>query len=237
MGFPNIDKFLVKRFLEEFALIQTDPQEVVDDIFEEMDPEERKEVCTYLVNTNFTRSLEDRPENQRSCYVIPHWPVAEVPFPQIGISLGEEAQADKFLGDYTGQSTPVVSKQTGETIAWKIPKGYLSMDSWMIDVVCGTKDEAIWLTNLCKYFILKALPDLSELGLMEAALGINDVKLDQNSMTQPITYFVRTIRLSGKKANTWSKKVPAQYYQEGVNLAVESVTAEKEGSNYQEVIG
>jgi len=221
MAFPNVDKFLVKWFLQRFEEVQLDLERFVEDTFNDLEAEtEQVEIITYLTETTFTDSVQDREEGKRFAYILPHYPVAEVNFPQIAISLGQENQSDKFLGDATGESFPVTDDD-GNIVAFDVQKGYLATATWQIDVVCGTKDEAIWLSRCCQRFICEALDELDQIGANEISISLADLKLDDKAMMQPMTVFNRAISISAKVANTWLKRVPAYTYRTGNNVALD----------------
>lgn len=222
MGFPNVDLFLCKTFAEQFAAVQDDPTDTLDDLFEDLTAAERTEIATYLQGSVFTRDLRNRhneSDDQRRIYIVPSFPMFDLPFPQIGVSLGSENTDTKFLGDYTGEATAVTDTE-GKTIAWDIPHGYYASANWNIDVVCSTKDEAIWLSRLCQLFVCRSLADLDAAGVVEVAIATADMKLEQEHF--PHIVFNRRVMISGKAANTWKKRISAVDYQPGTNLALDT---------------
>ena len=213
MGFPNVDKILVKLFMAGFTSLKVDPTPIAD-IFSDLEVGEIAEVAQYVASKDFTTDLRDRDTGK--VYLMPNFPLIDMPFPQIAINLGKE-DSDRFIGDETGHSLPVVDTNQN-VIAWDIIKGYYAPGNWTISVVTTTKDEAIWLTRCCQYFICQAFLLLESKGLMEINLSISDMQLSQEQL--PMTVFNRTINLSGKTANTWKVRVPAAAeYGTGVNIA------------------
>lgn len=218
MGFPNVDKYLVDIFYNGFVGVQASPTAVLSDLFEDLTDADRAEIATYLAETVFTTDTRQREDGQRYIYILPHFPLGSLPFPQIGVSLGNEAQAEKFIGDYTGEATAV---KTGDVqTAWNIEKGYFAQAAYNVDVVCPTKDEAIWLSRFCQYFICLALQDLAAKGVLEVAIALKDLRLDEASTMSPSEPFNRGLQVTAKVANTWLKQVPLQTYQAGENTAL-----------------
>ena len=216
MGFPNVDTYLCKRFSEHFAETQNDPAGTIDDLFEDMDDAERMEVSEYLQATKFTRDTRDR-EKGRRVYIVPHFPMTDIPFPQIGISLGTESVSDKFIGDYTGESAPVEDCQSN-VVAFDVPHGYYASASWNIDVLCPTKDETVWISRFCQLFVCRMLEDLDAMGVQEVTVSLADINIQSEQF--PHTVFFRRITISGKTANTWKKRIPNQAYKTGTNKAL-----------------
>jgi len=217
MGFPNVDTYLCRKFTDHFADTQNDPTETIDDLFEDMDEPERMEVSEYLQSTRFTRDTRDREKGRRVVYIVPHFPMTDIPFPQIGISLGTETVSDKFIGDYTGESIPVKDCQ-GNVVAFDIPKGYYATASWNIDVLCPTKDETVWISRFCQLFVCRLLEDLDAMGVQEVAVSLADINIQSEQF--PHAVFCRRITISGKTANTWKKRIPSHTYKTGINKAL-----------------
>lgn len=220
MGFPNTDLFLCKKFEEQFAATQADPDFTVDDLFEDLDEGERLEITEYLQGLTFTQNLRERGEEQRYVYILPHFPMVDMPFPQIGISLGQESAAERFLGDYTGEAIPV-EDEDGKVIAFDIPKGYYAAANWNIDIICPTKDEAVWLSRFCQLFVCRLLEELDAMGVVEVSIALADVTIPQEHL--PHVLFNRRVTISAKAANTWKKRVPATYYDTGINKALSTL--------------
>lgn len=217
MGFPNVDLFLCKTFEQRFADTQSDTPLTVDDLFEDMTATERAEIAAYIDDTIFTRDLRERRDGQRYVYIAPHFPMVEFPFPQIGVSLGSETTSDKYLGDVSGPTTEV-KDEYGNTIGWDVLKGYYASATWNIDVVCNTKDEAIWLSRFCQLFVCQALEDLDAMGVLEVVVATSDMRLEQEHF--PHIVFNRRVVVSAKVANTWKKRLSPYEYRTGVNLAL-----------------
>jgi hypothetical protein len=79
--------------------------------------------------------------------------------------------------------------------------GYFSHGSWQIDIVASTKQEAIWLTRCCQYFICRAQMDLARLGVTEIGISLADVRIEQE--LQPSIAFARGLTMTARVANTW----------------------------------
>lgn len=214
MGFPNVDIFLVKALNDGFKSVQMDTEFPVNDLFDDLDVQDRSDIATYIVRKDFTTDLRKRGGDQ--VFLMPHFPLLDMPLPQIGISLGQEDTAEKFLGDVVGEATPYPA--TGEQTHWDIPKGYWASARYQINIVAATKDETIWLARFVQRFICEKLDDLDQIGVKEVDISLADLKIEQDQV--PMTVFSRGVSISCKVANTWTKRVPAQYYQTGVNLAL-----------------
>jgi len=214
MGFPNIDKYLVKRFIENFSEIQFDDGFAINDTFDDMDSGQIAEIAMYLNRKTFTPDLRSRGGNQ--VFVFPHFPQLDMPLPQIGISLGQETASDHFLGDAAGNSTryPLTGTQTH----WDVPKIYIGAATYRIDVVTATKDEAIWLARMIQRFLCELQEELSNIGVYEMDIVLADLKLEQDQ--QPQTIFNRAVQINCKIQNSWTKRIPMETYQTGINTAL-----------------
>jgi len=217
MGFPNVDLILRDLFLADFQATKTTPEFAVADLFDDRSEEEQAEIVEYLISRRFTGSVQDRGDDRR-VFILPHFPVSDLPFPQIGIYSGEVDGLDRLLGDYSGESE-AVKNEDGEVIGWAQIKGYWEVSSWNIDVVTATKDEAIWLARLCQYFICQSFQPLTEKGILEIDVMMTDLRPEKSTL-QPLQYFVRGLKVRAKVANTWKKRLPVSYYETGVNLAL-----------------
>lgn len=217
MGFPNVDLLLVKIFLNGFSDAQTLGL-AIPDVFEEMDNAEQSEIALYLSRIRATDDITERDSGQKYIYILPHFPLAGYPFPQIGISLGQENTESKFLGDQTGESQPVADTN-GNIVAWDVVKGYLASATWNVDIIGATKDETIWLSRLCQYFICQHLDYLTTAGVMEVGINLSDVRID-TQLAQPADFFTRTVSVSARVANTWKKRIGAYTYDTGINKSL-----------------
>lgn len=221
MGFPNVDKFLVRRFMEGFRAVQADPATVIDDLFEDLDELERADIGLYVSQRVVTDDIKERGDGLKHLYILPSFPLADEPFPQIGISLGNEADTERFIGNDIGEPPVEVKDAAGTIIAYDIHKGYWASGSWNVDVVTATKDEAVWLSRFCQLFVCQAFDDLDKMGVHEVGVVLQDIKLNPDSAMQPNNIMVRGLRITaGKVANTWKIRVPASYYQTGINKAL-----------------
>jgi hypothetical protein len=214
MGFPNVDKILVRMFGQEFEALKLDSDYIINDLFEDLDPDEREEITTYIQRKEFVTDIRRREDS--AVYLLTTFSTLDLPFPQISVTLGQE-DTDRYMGDQVGQSAPVLDGN-GATIAWDITKGFYAKSNWNISVVTATKDEAIWLSRLCQLFIFKNMMELEEAGVAEVNLSISDMKLEQDQ--QPLTVISRGIRMSATTLNSWIKRVPVSFYQTGNNLAL-----------------
>ena len=219
MGFPNVDMFLVKAFISGFQKLQSDPEFAINDLFEDLEQDDRAQIITYLNRLNVTKDLRDRDEKKKYLYIFPDFPLLGCPIPQIAISLGQEDTAEKFLGDAIGDNPEPIMKGATQ-IGWTIEKGYLAAASWNVDVVCATKEEAIWLSRCCQRFICEALNDLAGIGVIEVNITLADMRMEAQQLMQPGEMFNRTLRVTAKVCNTWKKLLPVSFYAEGINTAL-----------------
>jgi len=217
MGFPNVDLILRDLFLTEFQAVKSDPGFAIADLFEDRGEAEQAEITEYIINRRFTGDVQDRGDERR-VFILPHFPTSDLPFPQIGIYSGEVDGLDRVLGDYTGESEEV-KNEDGTTIGWAQIKGYWEVSAWNVDVVTSTKDEAVWLSRLCQYFICQNFPEMTVKGILEVDVTMTDMRIEKSTL-QPLQYFARGLKVRAKVANTWKKRLPASYYQTGVNLAL-----------------
>ena len=208
MGFPNVDIFLVDKLLAKFNAVKADPEFTINDLFDDFDSGRRAEVTTYIANKTFVTDLRKRGSNE--VFILPHFPLIDQPFPQIAISLGQENTAEKFLDDLVGESEPAYDSH-GVQIGWDIPKGYLGAASYRIDVVCATKEEAVWLSRFIQRFICELQDDLDGIGAKEIDVSLADMKLEPEHMPQ--TVFNRTVMIHCKVENLWKKRIPLSTYQ------------------------
>ena len=215
MGFPNIDIYLAKQILDKFVAVKTDEGFAINDTFDDLDEGYRAEIIAYVNRKVFTSDLRDRNDNQ--VYILPHFPIIDMPLPQIGISLGQESTAEKFLDDLQGDSTPVYDEDGIQT-HWDIPKGYIGSALYRIDVVTSTKDEAIWLARLIQRFVCEEQNALADIGAYEIDITLADLKLEQEHLPQ--TIFNRAVQISCKVQNTWTKRIPVAYYETGINTGI-----------------
>lgn len=219
MGFPNVDIFLVKTIIEKFQALQAAPAFTIYDLFEDLSQPERDEITAYITRKTFTDDLREREDSQ--VFIFPHFPMLNMPLPQIGVSLGQEETSDKFFGDTVGEAVAV--KDINDVVThWDIPKAYIASANYQADIVCATKDEAIWLSRFVQRFICEELDALDQIGVKQVDIGLADMVLKQDQ--QPMTVFNRAVRLSCKVENTWLKRIPVQTYDSGINLALSTQT-------------
>ena len=212
MGFPNVDTYLVGKFLEKFAAVKADGGFAINDTFDDMDSGHRAEITAYISRKAFTSDLRSRGDSQ--IYILDHFPLLDMPLPQIGISLGQESTADKFLDDLQGESTPYPA--TGTQTHWDVPKMYIGAATYRIDVVTATKPEAIWLARLIQRFICEEQDAMAGIGIYEIDITLADLKLEQEHLPQ--TVFNRAVQINCKVQNAWTKRIPIGNYQSGSNL-------------------
>jgi hypothetical protein len=216
MGFPNVDLILRDIFIAGFAAAQNAPEATVADLFDDRSPAEQLEVVRFLNSRTFTGDTRDRGDARR-VFILPHFPTADLPFPQIGVYSGEVDANDRALGDYQGEATEVI--ENAELVGWAQEMGYWEMSSWNIDVVTASKEEAIWLARFCQYFICQELRTLTVKGVVEVGIAMSDLRAEKGTL-QPLGMFVRGVKIHAKVANTWTKRLPLQSYASGNNLAL-----------------
>lgn len=214
MGFPNVDIFLAAKFIERFSEAKADPAFIVPDLFDDLSVAEQAEIAEYIQRKNYTDDLRERTDSE--VFIFPSYPMFTVPLPQIGISLGNENTAEKFFDDAVGDAAPY--PDADNITHWDIPKGYWAQSEYQADIVCSTKDEVIWLSRFVQRFIMEELDTLDQIGVKEVAVSLQDTLIKTEH--QPVTAFSRQLRISCKVANTWTKRIPVQFYQSGNNLAL-----------------
>lgn len=220
MAFLNIDKLLVSKFIEKFSALKEDPDFAVNDTFEDLPEEEIQNVLLFLSRKEFTEETRDREGSK--VYVMPNFPLSEVPFPQIAVSLGSESP-DRFLGDMVDVESTHVLNDAGDIIGYDTTKGYMSKVNLTIHCVCSSKNEAIWLTRLCQRFISESFTEFSSMGVHEIGMTLQDLVADEGTM-QPSTIFNRAIQFTATVENTWKKRtLITGTYDTGVNLALEDL--------------
>ncbi len=211
MGFPNVDIFLSAKFIERFNEVKADPSFIISDLFDDLSAAEQAEIAEYIQRKNFTDDLRERTDSE--VFIFPSYPMFTVPLPQIGISLGNEDTAEKFFDDVVGEATPYPDGEN--PTHWDIPKGYWASANYQADIVCATKDEVIWLSRFLQRFIVEELDNLDQIGVKEVAVSLQDTMVKTEA--QPTTAFSRVVRINCKVANTWTKRIPVNFYQTGVN--------------------
>lgn len=214
MGFPNVDIFLSAKFIERFNEVKADPTFIIEDLFDDLSTAEQQEIADYIQRKNFTDDLRERTDSE--VFIFPSYPMFSIPLPQIGISLGNEDTAEKFFDDVVGEAEPY--PDLAHITHWDIPKGYWASANYQADIVCTTKDEVIWLSRFIQRFIVEELDTMDQIGIKEVAVSLQDTMIKTEH--QPTTAFSRTVRISCKVANTWTKRVPVSTYAIGTNTAL-----------------
>jgi hypothetical protein len=216
MGFPNVDLILRDLFLAEFAKAKSDPTAVVADLFEDRTAGQQSEIEQFLNSRIFTGDIRNRDTDKR-VFILPHFPAADLPFPQIGIYSGDVESNDRSLGDYQGE--PEATEINGQTV-WSQLFGYWEMSAWNIDVIAATKEETIWLARFCQYFVCQNFTELGAQGIVEIGISMADLRMEKGSL-QPTQAFIRGIKIHAKVANTWSKRLEGSgTYATGDNLSL-----------------
>ncbi len=218
MGIPNIDLYLVALFRSFFVLAQGEGQTLIDDLFEGHPQAEISSIKSYLRRHVMTSDTRQRSDDQPHIYFIENYPLADIPFPQICVTVGNETTSEHFLGDETGQQE-IVTDSEGTVLAVDKENTVFSRGAWSVDVVASSKREVVWLSRLCQLAIFSNLDQLASVGLTEVDLSVADMRLDPQFYPQVAP--ARRISVTGLVSQTWSVRVEAVQYQSGINLAID----------------
>jgi len=201
MGFPSLNFYLKKMFVRELELIQSKPATIVSQVFTDgWDDKERERIVSYLNELNVT---DDRTDvGKKYLYILPHYPLLDMAFPQIGISTGNEITAERGLGDETGEEVEI-RDGSNNLIARDIERGYFCRGQYIITLL-GNYEEIIWLATLCKYIVSLRQDELDGIGFKNVDISVADLK--PNPELTPHVLFGREVTLSGLLVNTWYKR-------------------------------
>jgi hypothetical protein len=216
MGSPNVDFYLVKTISEFLSEVQRDPAAVVETLFEDAPGQMQAEIAQWIGRQTITSDFRDRREG--ALYVIPSMPLADLPFPQIAAYVGSENDTEFMLGSDDGEPTQPIMED-GEIVGWQDEMAVISSGQWRVDIVCGSRYEAIWLSRLCQLALRRKLLEMDGLGIKEVSLSLADLQLDHQRFPQAV--YARGIMMQAKVVQTWTDRLPVSFYQTGVNLAVE----------------
>jgi hypothetical protein len=223
MGFLNVDIILKEKIIEFMGLLRNEEYYRVHEIFDGLSENKKDEIYKYINKLTVTDNVQIRREGENFLYVVSSPILAEGPFPQIGVYVGNESQDERGLGDDTGEDAiPIV--EDGETVAWEAEYGLWQRGSWIIDIIGTTRDETIWLSRICQYAIVLNFKSLDLLGLIEMDIALQDTVLNQQF--QPGLVYSRRLTVRGKFAGTWKDRFgvgTVGTYETGVNLAIEEV--------------
>lgn len=220
MAFLNLDLYLVDTYCAFFAAAQADPDFYIGDVFADRPEAERVEIAAYIAGLTVTSNLRDRDSERRYLYVLPSFPLLDLPFPQIGVFMGPEETQEFFLGLATGAAPKPVMNVQGATVAYDQTEGYYAGFNYRSDIVCNTREEVIWLSRLCQRAVVEKIIDLDSLGVTEPRISLNELQLDREQF--PAMVEARALTLAGKVLQTWTKRTPAGgTYQTGINKALE----------------
>lgn len=224
-GFLNLDLYLVELFCLYLNWVRNDPEHTaIADVFGKHTPEYRGRIASYLASLNITTDIREREEGVRYLYILPSFPMADLPFPQIGIYLGEEVETDHYLGDIVTDEQITITGPGGEPIAVDNIYGECSQATYRADVLDNSKEAVVWLSRLCQRAIISKKSELSQLGAQEINMSLSDLKIEQEQF--PTVAFGRALTVTSKIVQTWKKREPIYTYGEGVNTALESTYAE-----------
>ena len=214
MGFPSVKKFLVELIRSSLEEMQAEPERFIPEIFETPWTEaDRTEIKGYLNGLNIATSIDEREEGKKFLYVIPHFARLDMPFPQIGITTGNEATSDWVLGNDTGESEAIYD---GEDITgYKIGQGCWSNGQWNVDILCSNPNQTEYLSVLLEYIFMTKLADFGAIGLLEVGISIADMQ--PNDQFIPVDVMGRRITVTGKLCKSWFKQISASTYNTGEN--------------------
>lgn len=217
MSFPDIDLYLVDTFLELLRDTQGELHRVIDEVFAERPAAEREMVRRYLASMNITDDVKDH--RDRCLYVLPSLPLVNLPFPQIGVSVGSEGDSDWGLGDYTGAEAIEVKDGQGNLTGYDIEQGVFVSGSWQINIIAPGKLEVVWLSRLCQLAVRRKTSELAgQMSMSEITLSSADIEIDPQQF--PDIVFGRRVTLTGKLPHTWTERIGAATYETGVNTAI-----------------
>ena len=220
MAFLDLDIYFVNTIAAFLQSVKDDQTNlVINDMFGGQSANFRAAVVQYLGSLEISTDLRDREsDDTRVLYILPSFTLADLPFPQISIYLGNEDSQDFMLGSETGGDTlPVVVD--GVTVGWDVEQGYWAGVNYRADIVCGTKEETIWLSRLCQRAILDKILELDGMGVKEPRISLADLKLEQEQF--PTMVFARGLMFVAKSLNTWNLRIPATVdYETGTNTAL-----------------
>lgn len=215
MGFTDLQTYFVDEFTAFLQAMQADATRyIIKDLFGTQTKERQAEVVNYIASLNISNDMTERPDQGKTLYILPSYPISNLPFPQIGVYLGADDTTDFYLGNYTGApATPLMDGLT--QIGWEIENGHWSGVNYRIDVVANSPDESIWLARLCQRAILGKLMVLDGLGVKEPRISVQDQRLEQEQF--PAMVFARSITFTAKVAQTWKEILPYTVYATGLN--------------------
>lgn len=220
MGFPNIDLWLVNQFVTQFQSAPLDLAVMIDDTFPDLDGETRARVLHWLSERAIVTDVRESQEG-KTLTILPGFPVVDVPFPQITVVTAGEVGNDIPLGFGEGEAAAVYDDDDPETVVgWDRPKGYWSVNTYQIQVLCGHWWELVWLTRLCQRFILGMERVLSTQGVHIEAITVADLQLSREQF--PTLAYARGISLTCRAFQKMTERLPASYYETGMNKALEA---------------
>lgn len=211
MGFPNPDLKLVSIIVAGFAEVKVDPDFYIDDLFEDLEPEERLQIKTYIMAKNISKDLRKDIENP--LFVAPEYPQKDIPFPQISITIPKET-SEMPIANEVGDSIPVYVD--GVLTYWDLEKVYFTNFNLSVEVLCQTKKEAIWISRFCQLFVCRSLAVLDVAGIKSILINTGDLRVDKS--VAPFNLFNRAVLLQGKLVNTWKERILVSEYATGINI-------------------
>jgi hypothetical protein len=216
MAILDVD-LLLFQIIEQFFLEVQRDRRLIEEIFEYRTETERDMIADYLAQHSMTQDIRNADEDNPFIYLIPSFPMMDIPLRQICIYVASEGQTDHMLGSDTGQST-VRTDVNGNRIGVDAVMGAYVHGSYIIDVVSQSKEETVILNRLCYVAILKGLEALESYGVMDTSLTIADAMLDPQYT--PIMALSRRMTFAATVLHTWNKFHPDQNYMSGNNLAI-----------------
>jgi hypothetical protein len=222
VSIPNFDLILQELFkaaIEELQQVGT--EWIVDDLFSDRTLNYRDAITQYVNGITVTDDIREREHGRRFLYAIPSFPMADVPFPQIGTYLAPEELSDFFIGDSIGIESTEIRNGAGTVTAIEHTHGCFGQATYWSDIIANTKEEVIWLSRICQRKLLTNLRNLEAQGAMDVRISLGDMKLEQEHY--PAMVFARRLIFSCKLGITWTDRVPINgTYQTGINTALEA---------------
>lgn len=218
MGIPNIDLYLISLLQAFFGLVKGPGAYVLDDLFAGHAAEEIDSIKLYLATHEVTADIRKQREGQRYLYLLDSYPLADIPFPQVCVTVGDENSVEHFLGDESG-TRESIEDGAGNVIAFDDEQVVMSSGTWAIDIMASTKRELVWLSRISQLAILSNLAQLHDVGLMEIDCSVADMRLDPQHFPQ--TGLARRLTIRGKVRQTWNIRLEAHIYKPGANMALE----------------
>ena len=220
MAFNDVDLYLSDKLMETINELRGDDIYVLEDAFSGRPERELAALREYLGKLVLTDDVDHRKKDgEHVLYVLLSFPLADLPAPQICITLPTEQANDFPLGAGV-QDTEEATDGDGNVTGYVIRKGYFAQGQWNVDILAASKLEAIWLARMVQLTILRCLDDMDLNGVKNVSFNTVDLEIAQQQLPQLM--FARRIQISGVVIQEWIEHQSNGIYAEGVNLALES---------------